>query len=77
MAIYRVQLWPNGQCDGKSIKVEADSAKAAAETAHGRTLLTYGTQENIRAQVEHYSVFPNKPVPFYEPAVIPLRPAAR
>jgi hypothetical protein len=50
MAIFQVQLWPNGKWDGSDYqKVEAGSAREAAERAYGSALTETGSNYKIRA----------------------------
>ena len=52
MAIFQVQLWPDGQWDGKDYqRVEAMTKKDAAEKMYGRPLSESGSMNQIRAQV--------------------------
>jgi hypothetical protein len=53
MAIFRVLVWLNGKRAGnKYKKVEADSAKDAAEKSYGGALYTEGSFGQIRAEVK-------------------------
>jgi len=67
MAIYQVQLWPDGKWDGKDYqRVEANSAKEAAEKLYGGELSEKGSNYKIRAQVRLLGELKAHPTVFYE-----------
>jgi hypothetical protein len=70
MQTWQVQLWPNGKWDGKLYqRVDADSAKEAAERLYGSPLVESGQMDKMRAQVR--PLMPTgaiqQPTVFYEP----------
>jgi len=70
MPTWQVQLWPDGEWDGKPYqKVDAASAKAAAEQLHGGPLTEVGSMYKIRAQVRPLIASGKvvSPTVFYEP----------
>jgi hypothetical protein len=65
MALYLVQLWPEGKWDGQPYqRVEAGSAKEAAEKLHGGPLSEVGGHGQMRAQVRPLGL--GSPMAFYE-----------
>ena len=65
MAIFRVQLWPNGKWDGQPYqKVEATSAREAAETLLCVPLDERGGGGQIRARVRPFGQ--GDAIEFYE-----------
>ena len=67
MQIFQVQLWPDGKWDGKPYqKVEAATAKEAAEKLYGKPLKESGSNHLIRAQVHGSSAKRELPLIFYE-----------
>lgn len=70
MTIFQVQLWPNGKWDGKDHqKVEAATAKDAAEKLYGSSLRDKGSnyKNPIRAQVRALGDLSSHPTVIYEP----------
>jgi hypothetical protein len=70
MQTWQVQLWPNGTWDGKPYqRVDADSAKEAAERLYGSPLVEAGQMHKIRARVRPLiaSGAIQQPTVFYEP----------
>jgi hypothetical protein len=54
MQTFQVQLWAEGKWDGKPYqKVDAETAKEAAEKLCGRPLSETGSNYQIRARVHH------------------------
>lgn len=67
MSLFQVQLWPNGIWDGKEYqRVEAKTAKEAAEKLYGGPLSEKGSNYKIRAQVRALGDLRNHPMVFYE-----------
>lgn len=68
MSLFQVQLWPNGKWDGKDYqKVDAESAKEAAEKLYGSTLSERGSNFKIRARVRRLGDIKTTGSIFYEP----------
>jgi hypothetical protein len=68
MSLFQVQLWPNGKWDGKDYqKVEAESAKEAAEKLYGSALSESGSNFKIRARVRRLGDIKTTGSIFYEP----------
>lgn len=70
MPTWQVQLWPNGKWDEKPYqKIDAASAKEAAEKLHGGALTEVGSMGKIRAQVRPLIANGQvvTPTVFYEP----------
>jgi len=70
MPTWQVQLWPGGKWDGKPYqKVDATSAKEAAEQLHRGPLIEVGSMYKIRAQVRSLIATTTvvSPIVFYEP----------
>lgn len=69
METWQVQLWPDGQWDGQPHKkIEANSAKEAAEQLYGGPLSEVGSMHQLRATVRMRRGTVWSPVPFYAPA---------
>ncbi len=67
MPTFQVQLWPDGKWDGKPYqKVDAETAKAAAEKLYRKPLKENGSNFQIRAQVLRLSFPSGNPTIFYE-----------
>jgi hypothetical protein len=68
MTTFLVQLWPEGKWDGKHYqRIEANSARAAAEKHYGRQLADKGTNFAIRAQVRQLGDIKSNATIFYKP----------
>ena len=70
MPTWQVQLWPDGKWDGNPYeKVDAGTAKAAAEYLYGGSLSEVGSMHKIRAQVRPLIAGGHvvTPTVFYEP----------
>lgn len=63
MSVYQVKLYPDGEYE----KVEAQTAKEAAETQYGRELFDIGSNHQLRVMV-HQMKWPRDPSPilFYD-----------
>jgi hypothetical protein len=67
MPTFQVQLWPDGKWDGKPYqKVEATTAKEAAEKLLGQPLKEAGSNHQIRAQVRRLTYRSGNSAIFYE-----------
>ena len=67
MAIYQVQLWPDGKSDNLPYrKVEASSPKEAAEKLYGKPLQDHGAQSQLRAMVRRLDRPSENSMAFYE-----------
>ncbi len=67
MSIFQVRLWPEGKYDGEPYrKVEAATAREAAEKLYGRPLNEAGSNCQIRAQVHSLDAFRRQTKIFYE-----------
>ena len=67
MATFQVQLWPDGKWDGKPYqKVEAPTAKEAAEKLYGQPLRGDGSNYQMRAQVRRMAYRSGNSIVFYE-----------
>lgn len=65
MAVFLVQLWPNGKWNGEDYRrVEAPTTKEAAEKACGAALSENGGLHQIRAQVRNPGNFKAAPIVF-------------
>lgn len=66
MPTFRVQLWPDGKWDQKDYqKVDATSAKEAAEKLYGKPLSEVGSNFQMRARV-HPFIPRGNATPFYD-----------
>jgi len=67
MPTYQVQLWLNGQWDHKDYqKVDAPTARAAAERLCGSQLREQGSLHQIRARVRLLGDLQSTATVFYE-----------
>jgi hypothetical protein len=66
MAIFQVQLWPNGKWDGNDYQ-RVEAAKEAAEKVYGNSLTDTGRNHKIRALARSLSEVTSNSTLFYEP----------
>ena len=68
MAIFQVQLWPDGKWDGQDYqKIEAETAKEAAEKLYGGVPSDEGSNYKIRAQVRRLGGIKSNATIFFDP----------